>query len=337
MPYRTDSGHNPTTASLKKPLLSICSTKRKISTEIILQNLVLACFYKKNDCYSPCAFLGGRAFLILLQRMLLVFAAKKLTCSFLSPHCIFHLPFSSLHKCMATDPCCNQLALWTLPTPVGFGAILSTCFPMPFCHPHHYCIRHTQRFVVSVITEDADNEGEDMRLSPVDIAVLFMYTLESDIYRVCNRVMRNGEAEGIQTWRPFIYYLDKALDLIPTAGAELYRGIAIPFDLKKYDVGKVVEWGSFTSASADKEVASSFLKGEFGLLFVLKQQDGRSISKYSFYPEEVLPSPTQRVQLMYFSGTRLVCVCMCECICLYMCMFRYCLPAHGSNCSVGLC
>eukprot|EP00667_Euglena_gracilis_P002627 EG_transcript_2629 len=137
----------------------------------------------------------------------------------------------------------------------------------------------TKRATVSVVLRD---DGAN----PLFIAVIFMYTLESDLYRVCNRVMRDADEAGIATWRPFIHHLDQALLGLPAQTATLYRGIAIPFDLAKYDVGKTVHWASFTSASAVMDVAVSFLQGDFGLLFIIKQESGRAISLYSFYPDE---------------------------------------------------
>eukprot|EP00668_Euglena_longa_P036761 GGOE01047266.1.p1 GENE.GGOE01047266.1~~GGOE01047266.1.p1 ORF type:complete len:999 (+),score=345.38 GGOE01047266.1:36-2999(+) len=137
----------------------------------------------------------------------------------------------------------------------------------------------TKRATVAVVLQ-----GEGVH--PLFVAVIFMYTLESDVYRVCNRVMRDADEAGIAAWRPFIYHLDQALLGLPAQSARLYRGIAIPFDLAKYDVGKTVHWTSFTSASAVMDVAVSFLQGDFGLLFIIQQEAGRAISAYSFYPHE---------------------------------------------------
>eukprot|EP00668_Euglena_longa_P036762 GGOE01047267.1.p1 GENE.GGOE01047267.1~~GGOE01047267.1.p1 ORF type:complete len:1004 (+),score=367.44 GGOE01047267.1:36-3014(+) len=137
----------------------------------------------------------------------------------------------------------------------------------------------TKRATVAAVLKDKD-------VHPLFVAVIFMYTLESDVYRVCNRVMRDADEAGIAAWRPFIYHLDQALLGLPAQSARLYRGIAIPFDLAKYDVGKTVHWTSFTSASAVMDVAVSFLQGDFGLLFIIQQEAGRAISAYSFYPHE---------------------------------------------------
>ena len=82
----------------------------------------------------------------------------------------------------------------------------------------HMIMREARWFVVYKV-------AEGYRDAPPHILALHLYTCESDLYRNCNRALREGEDLGV--WRVFLYYLCQALDsLEPAPPTVLYRGVA---------------------------------------------------------------------------------------------------------------
>ena len=95
------------------------------------------------------------------------------------------------------------------------------------------------------------------KLSPVSIMVLHLYTLETNIYKDCNRAMRLNDTKVIFQWRVFIYHLTTALNCLPTQGATVFRGIQ-GIDISKcilqYIPGSTITWGAFSSTSVSRKV-----------------------------------------------------------------------------------
>ena len=129
-------------------------------------------------------------------------------------------------------------------------------------------------------------------LSPLHIIPVYVYTYElisedtDQIYGAMNRAMRTQDDAAIAFWRPLIWQVDRVLHLLPPFKGKLYRGINVRFSEKEYRDGQRVCWPAFSSASAEKNVAKEFVKGEEGTLFFIQSEGAKAISRFSKYPDE---------------------------------------------------
>jgi len=111
-----------------------------------------------------------------------------------------------------------------------------------------------------------------------------MYTLESPFYAHINKIMREGTPEEVEQYRDTIYFLDHALAKVPKFTGSVFRGIDV--QLPNYKVGSKVVWQSFSSSSTDVKVATEFLEGGSGTLFLIESKNGHQISQFSSIPSE---------------------------------------------------
>ena len=139
-------------------------------------------------------------------------------------------------------------------------------------------------------------------LSPRHIVPIYVYTYElpddadtDQIYGAMNRAMRLHDSTAIDFWRPLIWHVDKALQMLPKYTGKLYRGISVRFSEQDYREGQQVCWPALSSASAERAVAQAFVKGDEGSLFFIQSTAGRAISKFSKFPDEAEVSSGLRV------------------------------------------
>eukprot|EP00997_Jenningsia_sp_PLL12_P003383 NODE_1630_length_1108_cov_114.456091_g1332_i0.p1 GENE.NODE_1630_length_1108_cov_114.456091_g1332_i0~~NODE_1630_length_1108_cov_114.456091_g1332_i0.p1 ORF type:complete len:271 (+),score=73.13 NODE_1630_length_1108_cov_114.456091_g1332_i0:244-1056(+) len=129
-------------------------------------------------------------------------------------------------------------------------------------------------------------------VGPVHFFALFIYTCElteegsDQIYGAMNACMRNNDKEGIEFWRPLIYYINTAMWQLPRYEGCLYRGINLLFDETQYRTGANIVWPAFSSASRERSVAEVFASGTEGTLFFLNGQTCRDIAIFSRFPSE---------------------------------------------------
>ena len=126
-------------------------------------------------------------------------------------------------------------------------------------------------------------------LSARHVLPIYVYTYElpegnDQIYGAMNRAMREHCRAGLAFWRPLIWRLDRALQLLPAFRGRLYRGVGLQFG--GYAPGGAVCWPAFSSASARKAVALEFAQGDAGSLFFLQSASARAISRFSNFPCE---------------------------------------------------
>eukprot|EP00997_Jenningsia_sp_PLL12_P003354 NODE_1624_length_1109_cov_122.680189_g1326_i0.p1 GENE.NODE_1624_length_1109_cov_122.680189_g1326_i0~~NODE_1624_length_1109_cov_122.680189_g1326_i0.p1 ORF type:complete len:320 (-),score=69.54 NODE_1624_length_1109_cov_122.680189_g1326_i0:150-1034(-) len=146
-------------------------------------------------------------------------------------------------------------------------------------------------------------------LRPRTIAIIFLYTLESDIYRMMNRAFFLREEVNMQLWVPFTRQLQSALEelpdfnlphnqflsYIPTSQSRaVFRGLSHRVKADEYAEGKTVSLLGFSSSSSSPYIAHSF--GKSGTIFILRTHKYKMISWYSNYPteREFLISPAAR-------------------------------------------
>jgi len=146
----------------------------------------------------------------------------------------------------------------------------------------------------------ANNFNHISDLSIKQIACIHLYTIESPFYKELNRVMRSGTFQERQKYTDYIYYLSEALDLLPNYCGSVYRGIDCEI-LSKQQIGKMIVWPGFSSATLSLHLAYSFLKEKkSGTLFLIESKTGKNISKYSAEQreEEVLFGPNSRFKII---------------------------------------
>ena len=130
-------------------------------------------------------------------------------------------------------------------------------------------------------------------LTPLHIVPIYLYTYElkdpeggDQIYSAMNSAMRTGDTAGLKFWRPLLWHLDQALQVLPAYKGKLYRGINIRFSEAEFCAGQTICWPAFSSASTKQSVAEEFVKGDDGTLFFIQSAGAKAISKFSQFPEE---------------------------------------------------
>jgi|EP00670_Eutreptiella_braarudii_P019923 ankyrin repeat protein len=135
-----------------------------------------------------------------------------------------------------------------------------------------------------------------------EILALYIFTYESPIYREVNSCLMANDPYKIQQWKPYIWYLIQAMQLLPPYRDLVVRGITVRVEEQvwndMYKIGNVVTWYNFCSSSSDSLVAQAFLGDTSNpvAVFIIKSKTGRNISSYSYYPdeEEVLFEPRSK-------------------------------------------
>eukprot|EP01124_Arcella_intermedia_P033777 TRINITY_DN8205_c0_g1_i1.p1 TRINITY_DN8205_c0_g1~~TRINITY_DN8205_c0_g1_i1.p1 ORF type:complete len:455 (-),score=135.81 TRINITY_DN8205_c0_g1_i1:166-1530(-) len=121
-------------------------------------------------------------------------------------------------------------------------------------------------------------------LKPEQVALIYIYTLESPFYPALNAAMRSGKEEDWKIYQNFIYHCCTALNMLPPFQGHLYRGIDC--QLEDYQVGKVVVWRAFSSSTKNIEVSIQFLKQKKGTLFLINSSTSREIQQFSAMQSE---------------------------------------------------
>ena len=138
---------------------------------------------------------------------------------------------------------------------------------------------------------------EELPLTSMEpICAINTYTMESPVYRLLNRHLRNND-EVIAQWVPYIHHLQRALGQLPNYTGTVYRGIDCEVDPALYVPGHIAIWPSFSSSTTSAQVAKDFLAtrspldsksgtGPAGTLFIIDCSTGTRIEKYSALPNE---------------------------------------------------
>jgi len=118
-----------------------------------------------------------------------------------------------------------------------------------------------------------------------------------NLYEALNDTLRERSPLKMALLKPYLAYLMRGLELLPSIRAEVYRGIpGIPSVIElldsKYSEGKEIYWSAFTSTSTNLQRAKNFA-GPRGVIFRIRVFSGRLVHAYSAFPdeEEVLLSP----------------------------------------------
>ena len=90
----------------------------------------------------------------------------------------------------------------------------------------------------------------------------------------------------VDRFAPFIWYLQDALQKIPTVrGGIVYRTLPVASStlgavVEKYHKGRIVHWPSFASATQDRHAATA-MKSDCAVLFKVRCRSARSVAEFS--------------------------------------------------------
>lgn len=121
---------------------------------------------------------------------------------------------------------------------------------------------------------------------------LYMYTFHANhlpsaqqFYAVLNAGLRSRQEGWFKRWMPFIYYLSRALRELPDVDTTVYKGMAMPQNVDKYNGKKKIHWSGFSSTTTSEAVAQKFA-GIGGLVLKMDVQNGKNVQPYSWFGKE---------------------------------------------------
>jgi len=114
--------------------------------------------------------------------------------------------------------------------------------------------------------------------------------LEDCPFRVLNYAMVKRDAEMLNHWTAFIFFLVSGLNKLDNTEAVVYRAIDKPLSQlsNRYKLGSKICWVSFTSTSLDMNIMKNFMnksKTE-GTFMQINVTEGKNISEFSLFPDE---------------------------------------------------
>lgn len=119
-------------------------------------------------------------------------------------------------------------------------------------------------------------------------------TQDGEIFFELNKALRDRTPVGIdnlhRTWGCFLRYLREGLRLRPNYVGVAFRILRNAIHiLEQYEVGKVICWGSFVSATTDADAALQFVSTDRSLQEVackINITDARTLGDLSCFPDE---------------------------------------------------
>jgi uracil DNA glycosylase len=144
----------------------------------------------------------------------------------------------------------------------------------------------------------ADKATSD--LTRDEVAALYLYTAESDLYRKLNATLRDPDRSKVAAYFGYLRLFLKALARLQRNDASLWRGVAK--DLRKeYALGRTVTWWGVSSCTSKLQVAKGFLgsKGK-RMLFEVKPRSAVSIKPFSAFTgeEEYVLAPGTQLKVL---------------------------------------
>ena len=151
---------------------------------------------------------------------------------------------------------------------------------------------------VAIVTKKCKEATDG--LTPDESAAIMIYTLEweprdSSIYNILNQTLRSESGHALKKWFPYLRLLLHALNKLP-----LYRGTVCSLiradTTNGYKIGEQITWWGFSTTTDNRSVFESFHflpQDDARTIFSIECQNGKSIGKYSYFPneEEILLLP----------------------------------------------
>ena len=110
-------------------------------------------------------------------------------------------------------------------------------------------------FVAVLQAEDVssrDTEASKL-LDKDDIATVYLYTIDSPLYRQVNEILRNENRSAAVPYFPFLRRMLEALNKLKRQSTILYRGVRTNL-ASEYPKGRQFFWWQFTSCTSHTEV-----------------------------------------------------------------------------------
>lgn len=117
-------------------------------------------------------------------------------------------------------------------------------------------------------------------LSPIHIIALYLYTSNTDVFRLVNDAL-HGTRLGATMWPPFVQCLHQALHILPPWGGEAYRAVGTTFDPDVYRKGATVTWDGFSVCTQEWRRVSPQFDRRTGVVFIIRSNSGREVHPYS--------------------------------------------------------
>ena len=139
-------------------------------------------------------------------------------------------------------------------------------------------------------------------LTREESAAIYIYTMEwgeQSLYRMLNEVLREKDRSVLVPWNGYLKLFDTALNKLPNSKCILWRGINADIS-KNFKENEQLTWWNLTSCSSAVKVIKRFL-GTVSTLLMIEAKNGKSISAYSNFPEEM--------EVILGLGTRVHVVC----------------------------
>lgn len=163
-----------------------------------------------------------------------------------------------------------------------------------------FCLQIATDVVARAGQPDLYAARRHYNLSPHEVHAFLLYThddggdvLEQKFYYVENADLRrhpHATAEEqraiVSTWAPHLTHLRSGLNKMPAYQGCVYRGVlADAFEWEDMYVGREIRFSGLTSCSISREFAV-YRAGLAGWLLSMEIFSGRSISVFSFFPDE---------------------------------------------------
>jgi len=128
---------------------------------------------------------------------------------------------------------------------------------------------------------------------------LLMDQRAGNLYWELNLDLKLRDAElrvdMMQRWGAQMHYMMRGLKKIPSYQGTAFRGIDTCEAAAEYTTGRPIQWGSWTSVSADDGLPKK-LAGRTGVVFKISLFSGKRLDEISFFPQEgeIVLSPDSR-------------------------------------------
>jgi uracil DNA glycosylase len=138
------------------------------------------------------------------------------------------------------------------------------------------------------------------KLDAHEVGALYLYTLESVLYRQLNAALRHPDREQVRPYFAYLRLFFSALAKLDSSTGSLWRGVQL--DLRaQYPEGKAVIWWGISSCTPRLEVARGFLgaKGR-RTLFEVVPRGAVSIRRFSAFDgeDEYVLAPGTRLHVV---------------------------------------
>lgn len=119
-----------------------------------------------------------------------------------------------------------------------------------------------------------------------EAASINIYTQESPVYKVLNKLLFTGDRDSLKPWFPYLKLLLTALHKLPSCPGTYFRSVSADI-ASQYPKGKRIVWWAFSSSTATIEALGTFMKpGKPRVLFSLDVQRVVDINKFSTFAKE---------------------------------------------------